>query len=58
MTLEEENALRYVASFVIKSVKDKLKVPDDQETFGILNSMVQEASSRISLTSLKHWVVS
>ena len=56
MTLEEENALRYVAGFVIKSVKDKLKVPDDQETLDILNSMVQEASSCTTPTSSKHWV--
>ena len=27
MTLDEENAVRYVAGFVIRAAKDKLKVP-------------------------------
>ena len=47
MTLDEENAVRYVAGFVIRAAKDKLKVPNDQEILDILNSMVhvQEASS-------------
>ena len=39
-TLDEENAVRYVASFVIRAAKDKLTVPNDQEILNILNSMV------------------
>ena len=47
MTLDEENAVQYVAGFVIRAAKDKLTVPNDQEILNILNSMVhvQEASS-------------
>ena len=44
--LDEENALQYIAGFVISAAKDKLKVPNDQEILNnILNSMVQEVSS-------------
>ena len=58
MTLDEENAVRYVAGFVIIVAKDKLKVPNDQEILDILNSMVhvQEASS--TSTSSEDWVKS
>ena len=58
MTLDEENAVRYVAGFVIRAVKDKLKVSNDQEILDILNSMVhvQEASS--TFTSSQDWVKS
>ena len=31
MTLDEENAVRYVVGFVIRAAKDKLKVRNDQE---------------------------
>ena len=58
MTLDEENIVRYVAGFVIRAAKDKLKVPNDQEILDILNSMVhvQEASS--TSTSSEDWVKS
>ena len=58
MTLDEENAVQYVAGFVIRAAKDKLKVPNDQEILDILNSMVhvQEASS--TSTSSEDWVKS
>ena len=58
MTLDEENAVRYVAGFVIRAAKDKLKVPNDQEILDILNLMVhvQEASS--TSTSSEDWVKS
>ena len=58
MTLDEENAVRYVAGFVIRAAKHKLKVPNDQEILDILNSMVhvQEASS--TSTSSEDWVKS
>ena len=58
MTLDEENAVRYVAGFVIRAAKDKLKLPNDQEILNILNSMVhvQEASS--TFTSSEGWVKS
>ena len=42
MTLDEENAVWYLAGFVIRAVKDKLKVPNDQEILDILNSMVHQ----------------
>ena len=48
----------YVAGFVIRAAKDKLKVPSDQDILDILNSMVhvQEASS--TCTSSEDWVKS
>ena len=58
MTLEEENALRYVAGYVIRRVKDKLRLPIDQETLDILNLMVQEASSCNTSASTEDWVKS
>ena len=58
MTLDEENALRYVAGFVIRAAKDKLKVPNDQEILDILNSMAQETSSCSTSTSSEDWVKS
>ena len=58
MTLDEENVLRYVAGFVIRAAKDKLKVPNDQEILDVLNSLVQEASSCSTSTSSEDWVKS
>ena len=58
MTLDEENAVRYVAGFVIRAAKDNLKFPNDQENLNILNLIVhvQEASS--TSTSCEDWVKS
>ena len=58
MTLDEENAVRYVAGFVIRAVKDKLKVPNDQEILDILNSMVHVQGASSTFTSSQDWVKS
>ena len=58
MTLDEENTVRYVAGFVIKAVKDKLKVPNDQEILDILNSMVHVQDATSTFTSSQDWVKS
>ena len=58
MTLDEENAVRYVAGFVIRAVKDKLKVPNDQEILDILNSMVHVQDASSTFTSSEDWVKS
>ena len=58
MILDEENAVQYVAGFVIKAVKDKLKVPNDQEILDILNSMVHVQDATSTFTSSQDWVKS
>ena len=58
MTLDEENAVRYVAGFVIRAAKDKLKVPNEQEILNILNSMVRVEEASSTSTSSEDWVKS
>ena len=41
LTSDEENAVRYVAGYVLRKIKDGLKLPDDKPIVDILTQLIQ-----------------
>ena len=54
---DEENALTYGAGYVIRSIKEKLKKPKDDDKLTILNNLVQNCTERTTYPSTSEkWV--
>lgn len=59
LTENEENALRYVAGYVLKEVKGKLKVPRDDDKVSIVKSLMQndaQSESMAGTSTSESWV--
>ena len=41
LTSDEENTVRYVAGYVLRKIKDGLKLPDDKPILDILTQLIQ-----------------
>jgi len=49
LTLDEENAVRYVAGYVVRKIRDSLPLPKDQAVCDILCQLIEPSETRVDM---------
>lgn len=55
LTLDEENAVRYVAGYVVRKVGDSLQLPKDQAKCDILYQLIETSANANSAGTSQEW---